>query len=148
VSNNLADSQILYSVFCLLHSFPHTLRTSLISLSSIIGAGPKFPVLRTRQKCTTMKAEARIGSPRNARCKPQQRVGIHNRPAQQTETHVVERRHAELRTEGTGVAQQRCRTRHVGSHVTAQKPNWSSGSRYPVKLRSSVSTSSSSPLPN
>src|ERR1700754_2143469 len=35
---------------------------SLISDSSIIGAGPEIPPsFRTRQKCTTMKADARIG---------------------------------------------------------------------------------------
>ena len=40
----------------------HTFFTSLISLSSIIGAGPEIPPsLRTRQKCTTMKADAMIG---------------------------------------------------------------------------------------
>src|SRR5690242_9458025 len=39
-----------------------TLLGSLISDSSIIGAGPEIPPsFRTRQKCTTMNADARIG---------------------------------------------------------------------------------------
>src|SRR5262245_37711817 len=40
----------------------HTFFGSFISDSSITGAGPEMPPsLRTRQKCTTMKADAMIG---------------------------------------------------------------------------------------
>src|ERR1017187_7439618 len=40
----------------------HIFLTSLISRSSIIGAGPEMPPsLRTRQKCTAINAEARMG---------------------------------------------------------------------------------------
>src|SRR5437763_1070005 len=39
-----------------------TFLISLISLSNTIGAGPEIPPsFRTLQKCTTMKADARIG---------------------------------------------------------------------------------------
>ncbi len=96
----------------------HIFFTSLISLSSITGAGPEMPPsLRTRQKCTTMKADAMIGI---ADAVPdvgaQQRVGIHDRAAQQAEAHVVEWRHAQLRAERAVVAEQRRGARHVRAH--------------------------------
>ncbi len=46
----------------------------------------------------------------------EERIGIHDRAAEQAEAHVVVRSHAHLRAEGAFVAEERRGARHVGSH--------------------------------
>ena len=51
----------------------------------------------------------------NARCKPQQRVRVHDRTAQQAEAHVVVRCHSQHVAERTFISQARRGTRHIRS---------------------------------